>query len=193
MRQRKNSRVAVDLSVWALRSLARKNFEGDQRGKSNVAPSLLMLTMRILSSRDLWNSWIFTVSIEPMVLSLHLVTMPGEDKLIQGELMFESSVFQNRNDGTAEERLWRAVIARTLEEWVRGPLRYSRIAEEFLFHDNKDFLSVCSSAGMDPLRLRKKLEYIRTRAFQKQSGNSRSVASDSRRQGIPQSLVRVSS
>jgi hypothetical protein len=152
-----------------------------------------MLTMRILSSRDLWNSWIFSVSIEPMVLSLHLVAMSGEDKLIQGEPMFESSVFQNRNDGTAEERLWRAVIARTLEEWVRGPLRYSRIAEEFLFHDNKDFLSVCSSAGMDPLRLRKKLEYIRTRAFQKQSGNPRPTASDSRRQGIPQSLVRVSS
>jgi hypothetical protein len=107
--------------------------------------------------------------------------------------MFESSVFQNRNDGTAEERLWRAVIARTLEEWVKGPLRYSRVAEEFLFHDNKDFLSVCSSAGMDPLRLRKKLEYIRTRAFQKQAGNTRATAPESNRQRIPQALVRVSS
>ena len=107
--------------------------------------------------------------------------------------MFENSVFQNRNDGTAEERLWRAVIAKTLEEWVRGPLRYSRVAEEFLFHDNKDFLSVCSSAGMDPLRLRKKLEHIRTRAFQKQPGNARAVGSDSNRHRITQSLVRVSS
>jgi hypothetical protein len=44
--------------------------------------------------------------------------------------MFESSVFQNRNDGTAEERLWRAVIARTLEEWVKGPLRYSRASAQ---------------------------------------------------------------
>jgi hypothetical protein len=114
-------------------------------------------------------------------------------KTIQGARMFESSVFQNRNDGTAEERLWRAVIARTLEEWVKGPLRYSRVAEEFLFHDNKDFLSVCSSAGMDPLRLRKKLEYIRTRAFQKQAGNTRATGSHSNRHGIPQSLVRVSS
>jgi hypothetical protein len=67
--------------------------------------------------------------------------------------MFESSVFHNRDNGSAEERLWRAVIARTLEEWVRGPLRYSRIAEDFLFHDNKDFHSVCSSAGMDPSSL----------------------------------------
>src|ERR1700732_315105 len=102
--------------------------------------------------------------------------------------MFDRSVFQNRNDGTAEERLWRAVIARTLEEWVRGPLRYSRIAEEFLFHDNKDFLSVCSSAGMDPLRLRKKLESIRTRALQKPTGSVRPAGHEANRQRIFQSL-----
>ena len=128
-----------------------------------------------------------------MVLRLHPLPASGEHKTIQGALMFESSVFQNRNDGTAEERLWRAVIARTLEEWVRGPLRYSRIAEEFLFHDNKDFLSVCSSAGMDPLRLRKKLEHIRTRAFAKPVGNARPAGVMSNRQRISQSLVRVSS
>jgi hypothetical protein len=107
--------------------------------------------------------------------------------------MFDRSVFQNRMDGTAEERLWRAVIARTLEEWVRGPLRYSRIAEEFLFHDNKDFLSVCSSAGMDPLRLRKKLESIRTRALQKPTGSAQPVVSQPARHRIPQSMVRYSS
>src|SRR6266481_2864913 len=64
-----------------------------------------------------------------------------------GGPMFERSVFHNRNHGTAEQRLWRAVIAKTLEEWMNGPLRFSRIAEEFLFYDNKDFVSVCSSAG----------------------------------------------
>src|SRR6202158_3827273 len=111
---------------------------------------------------------------------------------IPGGPMFESSVFQDRNGGTAEERLWRAVIAKTLEEWVRGPLRYSRIAEEFLFHDKKDFLSVCSSAGMDPLRLRKKLESIRTRGLQKPSGHPRAAGSGAHRQRIPQSLVRLS-
>src|SRR5580704_776064 len=57
--------------------------------------------------------------------------------------MFESAIFQHQDQGTAEEKLWRAVIARTLEEWVRGPLRYSRKAEEFLFDDNRDFLAVC--------------------------------------------------
>jgi len=79
--------------------------------------------------------------------------------------MFESSIFQKQGDGTAEEKLWRAVIARTLEEWVRGPLRYSRKAEEFLFHDNRDFPAVCSSAGMDARTFRKRLIAIRKRGF----------------------------
>jgi hypothetical protein len=84
--------------------------------------------------------------------------------------MFESAIFRNHDQGTAEERLWRAVIARTLEEWVRGPLRYSRKAEEFLFHDNRDFLAVCFSAGMDPGNLRKRLLSIRARGLQKIKG-----------------------
>lgn len=81
--------------------------------------------------------------------------------------MFESAVFGNKDRGTAEEKLWRAVIARTLEEWVSGPLRYSRKAEQFLFDDNRDFVAVCSSAGMNPTSLRKKLQSIRARGIQK--------------------------
>jgi hypothetical protein len=104
--------------------------------------------------------------------------------------MFESSVFHNRNNGSAEEKLWRAVIARTLEEWVRGPLRYSRIAEEFLFHDNKDFHSVCSSAGMDPRSLREKLHSIRSRVLDKASGHAGATRPESRRRRIPQSFAR---
>jgi hypothetical protein len=107
--------------------------------------------------------------------------------------MFESSVFPNRNRGTAEQRLWRAVIAKTLEEWMNGPLRYSRIAEEFLFHDNKDFLCVCSSAGMDPGSLRKKLQSMRTRVLQGASGHARTPGVDTSRRRIPQSLVGYSS
>jgi hypothetical protein len=82
--------------------------------------------------------------------------------------MFESSVFGNKDRGTAEEKLWRAVIAKTLEEWACGPLRYSRKAEQFLFHDNKDFRAVCSSAGMNPGILRKRLQTIRARGLQKE-------------------------
>jgi len=110
-------------------------------------------------------------------------------KTIQGGPMFEKSVFQNRNQGTAEQRLWRAVIARTLEEWMNGPLRYSRIAEEFLFYDDKDFPSVCSSAGMDPLNLREKLRSMRARVLKQASDPTPAPGSASSRQRIPQSLV----
>jgi hypothetical protein len=81
--------------------------------------------------------------------------------------MFESAIFRDRDTATAEERLWRAVIARTLEEWVRGPLRYRRLAEQYLFNDNSDFLAVCSSAGMDPGNLRQRLQSLRARGIQK--------------------------
>jgi hypothetical protein len=83
--------------------------------------------------------------------------------------MFESPIHHQQGKGTAEEKLWRAVIAKTLEEWVRGPLRYSRIAEEFLFNDDRDFRAVCSSAGVDPSHLRKRLQNIRARGIQKET------------------------
>jgi hypothetical protein len=82
--------------------------------------------------------------------------------------MFESAVFRNWDRGTAEEKLWRAVIARTLEEWVCGPLTFSRKAEQFLFEDDRDFQAVCSSAGMDPANLRRRLKFIRARGIQKE-------------------------
>jgi len=82
--------------------------------------------------------------------------------------MFESAVVRNWDRGTAEEKLWRAVIARTLEEWVCGPLSYSRKAEQFLFEDDRDFRAVCSSAGMDPGHLRRRLLSIRARGVQKE-------------------------
>jgi hypothetical protein len=83
--------------------------------------------------------------------------------------MFKSSTLQIADKGTAEERLWRAVITKTLEEWMCGPLSFSRKAEQFLFEDKKDFKAVCSSAGMDPERLRKRLHTIRARGIQKES------------------------
>ena len=83
--------------------------------------------------------------------------------------MFKSATLQIADKGTAEERLWRAVITKTLEEWMCGPLSFSRKAEQFLFEDKKDFKAVCSSAGMDPERLRKRLNTIRARGIQKES------------------------
>ena len=66
-------------------------------------------------------------------------------------------------DDTAVQRLWRAVIASTVEEWVNGPLRRKREAEQFLFDDNKDYRTVCFSAGINPEDLRGRLEKIRSR------------------------------
>lgn len=85
--------------------------------------------------------------------------------------MFETAMFHHSDRGPAEERLWRAVIARTLEEWVCGPLSHSRKAEKFLFEDDDDFRAVCSSAGMDPDRLRNRLKMIRSRGIQKAASN----------------------
>jgi hypothetical protein len=87
--------------------------------------------------------------------------------------MFESAAYRNGDRATAEERLWRAVIARTLEEWVSGPLTRSRKAEQFLFDDDKDFRAVCSSAGLDAGDLRNRLESIRARGIQKRFSQSR--------------------
>ncbi len=60
-----------------------------------------------------------------------------------------------------EKRLWQAVIVTTIQEWISGPLRSKRRAEEYLFQDQKDFPLVCQSAGMDADRLRAKLNRLR--------------------------------
>jgi hypothetical protein len=74
------------------------------------------------------------------------------------------TMLQNAEVGeSAEQRLWRAVIASTVEEWVSGPLRKKREAEQFLFADNQDFKTVCYSAGINPENLRARLEKIRSR------------------------------
>jgi hypothetical protein len=102
-----------------------------------------------------------------VVLRLHTIAYSAEYKFELGvNSMFKSSLLHIHDQGTAEERLWRAVIAKTLEEWICGPLSFSRKAEQFLFDDNSDFKAVCSSAGMDPDRLRKRLKTIRARGIQ---------------------------
>ena len=67
-------------------------------------------------------------------------------------------------DALPELRLWQAVITSTVYEWVHGPLRRKREAEQYLFDDARDFNLVCQSAGMDPKRLRARLVRVRGRA-----------------------------
>lgn len=61
-----------------------------------------------------------------------------------------------------EQKLWRTVIASTVQEWIHGPLRRQREAEQFLFLDIKDYRTVCFSAGIDPSNLRERLQKIRS-------------------------------
>lgn len=63
--------------------------------------------------------------------------------------------------GVMETRLWQAVLVTTIREWVSGPLRSQREAEQYLFKDEKDFRTVCQSAGFDADRLRAKLNRLR--------------------------------
>lgn len=67
-------------------------------------------------------------------------------------------------DAQVEKRLWQAVIVSTIQEWISGPLRHKRIAEEYLFQDRSDFPLVCQSAGLDVDRLRQKLIRLRTQS-----------------------------
>jgi hypothetical protein len=78
--------------------------------------------------------------------------------------MLETAIQIVGDQEIAEQKLWRAVIARTVEEWMNGPLRRQREAEQFLFHDETDYRTVCYSAGIDPANLRDRLQKIRSRA-----------------------------
>ena len=77
--------------------------------------------------------------------------------------MYETLARNNEDQEIVEQKLWRAVIASTVQEWVDGPLRRQREAEQFLFHDEQDYRTVCFSAGINPENLRERLEKIRTR------------------------------
>ena len=77
--------------------------------------------------------------------------------------MNESAIGEDVVPQIPEHRLWTAVLARTIEEWVSGPSRKKREAEQYLFNDNEDFPLVCQSAGIDPGRLRADLRRLRAK------------------------------
>ena len=71
-------------------------------------------------------------------------------------------VFQNQ--GSANERLWRAVIDSAISDWMSGPVLHRRKAEYFLFQDEVDFPFVCRSAGLNPETFRETLWTVRAQA-----------------------------
>jgi hypothetical protein len=64
---------------------------------------------------------------------------------------------------TTESVLWRVVIARTIQDWLSGPLRLKREAERYLFENSDDLSLVCESAGIDVGQLRTRLNKVRGR------------------------------
>ena len=64
-------------------------------------------------------------------------------------------------DLTAETLLWRGVISRTIQDWLSKPLRPKREAERYLFENSADLSLVCSSAGINVLKLRACLNKVR--------------------------------
>ena len=77
------------------------------------------------------------------------------------------------NQGSANERLWLAVIDSAIADWVRGSVCHKGKAEHFLFQDEEDFPFVCRSAGLNPESVRESLWAIRAQAA---SGSNLSVA-----------------
>ena len=144
---------------------------GDQRGNTQIFSKLCVPNKTAQIAAKISFNPLFPSEFDGvMVLYLHILGHSAEYKFELGaKTMFKSSFLHIQDRGTAEERLWRAVITKTLEEWMCGPLSFSRKAEQFLFDDNKDFKAVCSSAGMDPVRLRNRLQTIRARGIQKES------------------------
>jgi hypothetical protein len=72
---------------------------------------------------------------------------------------FTMSIFEQGDvEEVPEQKLWRAVIASTVQEWVSGPLRTKREAETFLFGNSQDFRTVCFSAGINPDNFRVRLQ-----------------------------------
>ena len=84
-----------------------------------------------------------------------------------------SDGFVFHNQGSANEKLWQAVIDTAIADWVRGPIPHKRKAEYFLFQDEEDFPFVCRSAGLNPESVRESLWAIRAQSV---SGPDTNVA-----------------
>lgn len=94
--------------------------------------------------------------------------------------MTPNNPYNNQDHEIAEQKLWRAVISSTVDEWAYGPLTRQREAERFLFQDQKDYRTVCFSAGIDPRNLRNRLVKLRasigSKLLAKTSGESPATA-----------------
>ena len=75
--------------------------------------------------------------------------------------MITSTLQQDSYEESSEQRMWKTVLASTVEEWISGPLCKSRVAEDYLFNNERDFRQVCESAGLNPEYFRSRLQRLR--------------------------------
>lgn len=67
-----------------------------------------------------------------------------------------------QNAELPERRLWCAVLVQAVEDWRSANIRRQREAEAFLFRNEKDFTSVCMSAGIEAGSLLPELTKMKT-------------------------------
>jgi len=75
--------------------------------------------------------------------------------------MIKQMALATKEDQAIEARLYRGVIARTIEDWLAKPLRPKREAERYLFQNSADLTLICGSAGINIERLRTCLNKVR--------------------------------
>jgi hypothetical protein len=80
--------------------------------------------------------------------------------------MIREMAFATKQEQTAEALLWRGVISMTIQDWLSKPLRHKREAERYLFENSADLSLVCSSAGINVLKLRTCLNKVRGRTLE---------------------------
>jgi hypothetical protein len=79
--------------------------------------------------------------------------------------MIRELAFATKQEMTAETLLWRGVIARTIQDWLSKPSRPKQEAERYLFTNSRDLSLVCSSAGINVLKMRTCLDKVRGRTL----------------------------
>jgi hypothetical protein len=79
--------------------------------------------------------------------------------------MMREKAISAKHDVKTETLLWRAVIARAIEDWLSKPLRPKHEAEQYLFTNSLGLSLVCQSAEIDVMELRTRLNKVRGRTL----------------------------
>jgi hypothetical protein len=79
--------------------------------------------------------------------------------------MIREMAISAKHEVKTETLLWRAVIARAIEDWLSKSLRPKREAEQYLFTNSLGLSVVCQSAEINVMELRTCLNKVRGRTL----------------------------